>query len=144
MPATLMVHVHTNLLTLLCVRGWVFMGVPPCSYMKLSITVLGPGDKLKVHDVVKEQKEQAALEESKGIDALLLMPPSIEREVHFLVATIYRAEQLPSMDDAVMGIGKAGIDAYVRINFAGNPKAVTKYARYSSHPVVPCNRDVLD
>ena len=62
-----------------------------------------------IHDTVKEAKEQEALESSKGLDALLLTPPSIDREVHFLVCTIYRAEQLPSMDDAVLGITKVGV-----------------------------------
>jgi len=76
-------------------------------YLKLSVTVLGPGDKLKVHDLAKDNAEQEKLEATKGLDALLLMPPSIERAVHFLVCNIYRAEDMPSMDDGHLGVIKA-------------------------------------
>lgn len=93
-------------------------------YLKLSITVLGPGDKLYVHDLAKEMIEESK-EEAKGLDSMLLMPPSVERAVHFLVLRIHEGRDMPAMDDAALG--KAGLDAYVRVTFAGNPPLKTKH-----------------
>ena len=50
-----------------------------------------------------------------GVGDLCLLPPSVKREVHFLVLTIYAAEGMPKMDDRVLGITKAGIDAFVEV-----------------------------
>ena len=38
-----------------------------------------------------------------------------------------RGEHLPAMDGSKLGLTKGGIDAFVAIEFAGNPKAKTKY-----------------
>lgn len=46
------------------------------------------------------------LEMKKGLDALLMTPPGVKREVHFLVMTVHRVEDLPCMDKSVMGITK--------------------------------------
>lgn len=48
----------------------------------------------------------AMLEMKKGLDALLMTPPGVKREVHFLVMTVHRVEDLPCMDKSVMGITK--------------------------------------
>lgn len=95
-------------------------------YLKLSVVVLGPGDKLFVHDAAKEaaDAEAAKRQEAKGLDALLMMPPALKRELNFLVLTVYRAEGLPAMDE---GLLKGGIDAFVQASFAGNPPLRTKW-----------------
>lgn len=58
-------------------------------YLKLSVVVLGPGDRPYVHDPSEDAK-QAADEKTKGIASMLLMPPTIKQTTNFLVATIHR------------------------------------------------------
>ncbi len=49
-----------------------------------------------------------------GMADMCLMPPSVKREVHFLVLSIFAAEGLPALDDRELGgLVKAGIDAFV-------------------------------
>jgi hypothetical protein len=102
-------------------------------YLRLSIAVLGPNDKLAKHDVAKEKQKEAEQEkQGKTLADLVMMPPQVKQSVHFLVATIYEAEHLPNMDASAFGavasaFGKrGGIDAFVRVDFAGNPKIKTK------------------
>jgi hypothetical protein len=55
-----------------------------------------------------------------GIGDLCLMPPSVKREVHFLVLSVFGAEGMPRMDDkAAFGFVKAGIDAFVEVKVRG-------------------------
>ena len=74
------------------------------SYLKVSVTVLGPGDAPKVHDPVKDDEEAAAAAGgadgagSGPLDTLVLMPPNVSRSIHFLVVTIRRVEDLPALD----------------------------------------------
>ena len=88
-------------------------------YLKCSISIVGPGEKLKIHSEEDEKKD------SKGDDvsAMCLMPPSIKKEWKWLVTTIYRAEYLPVMDQAV---GKKGTDAFVQVNFGNTKRQRTK------------------
>ena len=45
---------------------------------------------------------------------MCLMPPSVTREVNFLVLSVFAAEGMPKMDDKELGgLVKAGIDAFV-------------------------------
>lgn len=110
-------------------RKWVALTDSNCSdnvgvqgYLKLSITVLGPGDKMKTHDLEKE----LAQEKSKGdsVADMVILPPSIEQEVNFLVTTIYHAEALPALDYNV--IGKNSIDAYVAASVGGSDEIKTR------------------
>ena len=94
-------------------------------YLKLSVAVLGPGDKRHQYDA-KEEAEMAAKEKSQGVQSMLLMPPQIERQLKFLVLTVHRADHMPAMDSETV-LSKAGIDAYVEASFAGNPPIRTKY-----------------
>lgn len=107
-------------------------------YLKVSVVVLGPSDKLVMHTPQEEAEKDAAdasagsgeggkglgglLSKSKGgdMDSLCLMPPSIKQEVHFLVLSVYRAEGLPRMDERMLGgLVKPGIDAYVQVEVSG-------------------------
>jgi hypothetical protein len=96
-------------------------------YLKLSVTVLGPGDTQKVHDAVAERMEELKLEREGGGGGGLgkvLLPPQVHQELHFLVVTLYWAEHMQKMDDGALGIGE-GIDAFVQVDFAGNPACCT-------------------
>ena len=58
----------------------------------------------------------ATLALAGGVADMCLMPPSITREVNFLVLSIFAAEGMPKMDDKELGgIVKAGIDAFVQV-----------------------------
>lgn len=47
---------------------------------------------------------------------MCLIPPSVTREVHFLVLSVYGAEGMPAMDDPeLFGAVKPGIDAFVEV-----------------------------
>lgn len=70
-------------------------------YLKVSVTVLGPKDKLKVHDADEDEKKEKETE--KQGRATILMPPAMKRWTDFLVVTLHKMEYLPVMD---RGIGK--------------------------------------
>lgn len=81
-------------------------------FVKLSLTLLGPGDKQPVHSGDSDDDE--------GRSGALLMPPSIKRELLFLVVGVLRAEQLPDMDRKITGAAAThGLDAYVLLKFNG-------------------------
>ncbi|KAJ8603740.1 hypothetical protein CTAYLR_000260 [Chrysophaeum taylorii] len=91
-------------------------------FLKLSITVLGPGDQQKAHDVEREYQEETAAElEAEGPSALgglSLSGPSLDSKLVFLVVYVWEAEDLPKMDVGLFAGG--GIEAYVKCEFAGN------------------------
>lgn len=95
-------------------------------YLLLSIVVLGPGDKLKLHD--PSEDKQNPMDENiatkKDINSLVLIPPRVSQTLHYLVVTVLLAEDLPDMDKSMMRMG--GIDAYVRVYFAGQDVLETK------------------
>lgn len=43
---------------------------------------------------------------AKTMESLLLVPPNLQRAVHFLVIRLYQAEHLPSMDSSTLGLKK--------------------------------------
>ena len=101
-------------------------------YMKLSITVIGPGDKMKVHDEDAEKREEMQKEAAAGGDvgALVMAPPNMKKEWVYMVATIYKCEALTVMDGAVKALGitaaKAGTDAFVAASFGGAKEVKTR------------------
>ncbi|KAA0148152.1 hypothetical protein FNF31_07464 [Cafeteria roenbergensis] len=103
-------------------------------YVKVSVAVLGPGDRRHLWDAAEEARLEAA-ERAHGLESVVMMPPSIDRKVEFLVVTAHRAEDLMPMDKPqVGGLVKGGIDAYVQVDFAGNPSARTPWvARKGKH-----------
>ena len=63
-------------------------------YLQLSVVVLGPGDKQKVHTAEEEEALRFGDGPGDGEDATmkittLLMPPTIKQELHFLVITFH-------------------------------------------------------
>ena len=83
-------------------------------YLRLSVSLLGPGDKPVVHE--KEEEDDKA-----GGDGLILLPPTMKREVVFLRVGLYRAYHLPEMDKTLIGgrVAGAAINAYAKVVFAG-------------------------
>lgn len=78
-------------------------------------------------------REEEVQESSTGsIKDMVLMPPSIKREVHFLVVNLQRAEGLPAMDSNVLG-KKTGIDAFVDVS--SNPLLI-EYKKKKSKLIV--------
>lgn len=61
----------------------------------------------------------------------VMMPPSVKMELQFLVLTVHEAKHLPSMDKDFGVFSSAGIDAYVKCSFAGNPPARTTVKKLS-------------
>lgn len=89
--------------------------------LRLSLTLLGPGDKQQVHDPEKEyqeRKEKAAAEPDQQ-----LLGPGVTAKTQFLVVTVFWATDLPFMD---FGLTGAGINAYLKVEFAGNPAIKTR------------------
>ena len=96
-------------------------------YLKVSISIIGPGDKAKVHNEDDERAEEIAREMAAGSDvgSLIKNLPTIRKEWKFLVVKIYRAEGLPIMDGKLAYI-KAHTDALCQLTFAGGKPLSTK------------------
>jgi hypothetical protein len=87
-------------------------------YLKLSIQIVGPNDKLKIH----RETEDAPANEGDDIGSMVLMPPTIKREQKWFVVTAHCAEYLPMLDAAVgaggFELSSSGIDAYYKAEFS--------------------------
>ncbi|CAM9834879.1 unnamed protein product [Laminaria digitata] len=95
-------------------------------YMQLSIAIVGPGDRLKVHDPEADRrKERAAEAIAGGMDSLVVMPPAIEIKSKWLVTTVAQADYLPVMDTTVVG-GAGGGDFFFQAEVAGGKPLRTK------------------
>uniref|UniRef100_A0A7S3JR17 C2 domain-containing protein n=1 Tax=Aureoumbra lagunensis TaxID=44058 RepID=A0A7S3JR17_9STRA len=88
-------------------------------YLKLSVQVIGPGDRVVVHDEseARQKEKKEDMRADGGISGMVIMPPAMKREIKWLVTTIWRAEYLPIMDAAVGNIMQGGIDAFVQMEF---------------------------
>ncbi|CBN80088.1 conserved unknown protein [Ectocarpus siliculosus] len=90
-------------------------------FLKLSVTVLGPGDRQRVHDMVEEMQEELAKEAETGgggRGGLVLMGPAlIPQELRFLVVYVFSAQGLPGFSS----VGIPSVNALVQVDFAGNP-----------------------
>ena len=95
-------------------------------YLKCSIAIVGPGDKLKVHDEEEDKKKekQADREAGGSVSGMVVMPPAMRREVKWLVTTFWRAMYLPQMDQNITT--QNGIDAFAQVEFAGIKPLRTK------------------
>jgi hypothetical protein len=87
-------------------------------YLKLSVQIVGPNDKLKIHHEV----EGPADTDDQDIGSMVLMPPTIKKEQKWLVVTAHCGEYLPALDKAVsvggLDLSSAGIDAFYRAEFS--------------------------
>ena len=91
----------------------------PQGYVKLSLSAIGPGDRMRVHDLERECEEEGEVASEMGA----LVPPSMPQELQFLVVDAHRATHLCAMDSH----GKqGGIDAYLKVWFANGAAARTK------------------
>lgn len=86
-------------------------------YLRASISIIGPGDKLVPPPSPFCQGARSELTQ-------VIMPPSVTQNVRFLGAVIHVAEHLPPMDVAV--VGKGGLDAYVKGSIAGGDAIRTR------------------
>ena len=80
------------------------------AFLKISINVLGPGDKPPVHDPSKNLKDK----NDNGV-AKLFTPGRVKMTSHAIKFNIYRCEHLAPLD-----LISNSVDAYVKISFAGN------------------------
>ena len=78
-------------------------------YVKLSISVLGPGDKPVVHDPKKELKNK----KDNGVNKLFT-PGGTKLKSHQIKIVVYRCEHLAPLDELTNNI-----DPYVKVSFAG-------------------------
>lgn len=98
-------------------------------FVLVSINVIGPGDAFLVHDrdaeLAKEFAASASLspqDAASGLDtshSIVLLPPTIDLKLHFLLVKVFRAEDLPAMDEGGFVLA-SGIDAFIQIGFAAN------------------------
>ncbi|CAM9547986.1 unnamed protein product [Ascophyllum nodosum] len=94
-------------------------------FLKLSVTVLGPGDRQRVHNLAEEMQEEMAREAEVGAGGvgggIILGPAPISQELSFLVVYVFSAEDLPRFS----AVGDPSINAVVQVDFAGNPPVHT-------------------
>jgi len=107
-------------------------------YLKISVQIVGPNDKLYIHDEKKDKEEEKKEEAKKngGMTGLILMPPTIKRSILWLKTTILRADYLPKTDASILTAG--GIDAFFTVNFGSIPPCSTAIKK------VKGNRDDLN
>lgn len=75
-------------------------------YLKLSITVLGPGDEQYMHPPEDNDDEDDG-------QMAVMMPPRVEQKGRLMRVKVYRVEDLPAMDEAIFGGAKC--DPYARV-----------------------------
>jgi hypothetical protein len=92
-------------------------------FVKLSISVLGPGDKPVVHDAMKELKNK----KDNGVNKLFT-PGGTKLKSHEIKITIYRCEHLAPLDELTNNI-----DPYCKVSFAG-ASAETTAIKESRNP----------
>eukprot|EP01038_Epipyxis_sp_PR26KG_P004421 gene4421-6250_t len=101
-------------------------------YLKISIAIIGPGEKIKVHDEEAELAEEIKREAAAGGDvgSLILSVPTVRKEWNYIVATVFKCEGLPVMDGKVGGLGvtvaRAKTDAFCKLTFAGGKPLKTR------------------
>lgn len=79
-------------------------------FLKLTINVLGPGDKPPVHDATKENYKD---KKDHG-KSNLFAPGRVKLSGHIIKFGIYRAEHLAPLD-----LQENSVDPYVKVSFAG-------------------------
>ena len=95
--------------------------------LRVSVAVLGPGD-VPVPRSVRDSAREAEEGEEGASDARsgsqLRLPPGVTHAaVREVALTVHQGEGLPAMDLPALGglLGRAGCDAYVRLEMAGAP-----------------------
>ncbi|XP_048456952.1 dysferlin [Rhincodon typus] len=109
-------------------RKWLLLSDPDDlaagakGYLKVNLIVLGPGDEAPM-----EKKDSS--EDKEDIEGNLLRPSGVSLRGAYFILKVYRAEDLPQMDDAVLDSVKQFfgfdsskknlVDPFVEVNFAG-------------------------
>uniref|UniRef100_A0A8D0APZ2 Myoferlin n=1 Tax=Sander lucioperca TaxID=283035 RepID=A0A8D0APZ2_SANLU len=136
-------------------RKWLLLSDPEDSssgargYLKVSIAVVGTGD-----EPLTEKRDIS--EEQDDIESNLLVPAGVTMRWASLSLKVYRAEDMPQMDDAFIqtvkqvfggeGDRKNLVDPYVEVNFAGKKlrtKTIEKNANPDTNkhmPLLPLDR----
>ncbi|KAM9345045.1 myoferlin [Symphorus nematophorus] len=123
-------------------RKWLLLSDPDDSssgargYLKVSIFVVGTGD-----DPPTERRD--IIEEQDDIESNLLVPAGVTMRWATLSLKVYRAEDMPQMDDAFVqtvkqvfggdGDRKNLVDPYLEVSFAGK-KLCTKIIEKNANP----------
>jgi hypothetical protein len=109
-------------------------------YLKVSVSLLGPGDKRIDYDEDEELKKEREQEALSGGDlgGLVLVPPTLKKSWKYVVATIWRAEGLPIMDGQTL-VSESKTDAFFQLEFAGGKPIRTriKTVKGSRHDMNP-------
>ncbi|XP_028983374.1 myoferlin [Betta splendens] len=123
-------------------RKWLLLSDPDDSssvargYLKVSIIIMGTGD-----EAPSEKKEAGG--ENDDIESNLLVPTGVTLRSATLSLKVYRAEDMPQMDDAFVqtvkqvfggdGDRKNLVDPYLEVSFAGK-KLTTKIIEKNANP----------
>jgi hypothetical protein len=89
-------------------------------FIKLSVTVLGPGDEQATHDLDLEYQKELAEENIYGdkySGGLAPTGPNIEMKTYFLVVFVWEANEITIKEAGFFA--SAGIEAYVKVVYAG-------------------------
>eukprot|EP01119_Soliformovum_irregulare_P020127 TRINITY_DN648_c0_g1_i1.p1 TRINITY_DN648_c0_g1~~TRINITY_DN648_c0_g1_i1.p1 ORF type:complete len:1282 (+),score=464.21 TRINITY_DN648_c0_g1_i1:141-3986(+) len=94
-------------------------------YLRMSCTVLAPGDAAPAHTEEEEDDE-----ESTGTDlqSMVLLPPSIKSESHKMEISVHKGDGLPKMDT----FGKC--DGYIAVRYGSNPEVCSEVQKTTFTP----------
>ncbi len=132
-------------------RSWVALtnskdpnDVGVTGYLKLSISVVGPGDKAVEHDIAAEMQKEQEAEDGGDLSSLVQMPPAIKRETHIFEVRLHQAECLPMLDQKLFGgllgsIGTGGIDAFAKVLFGSGKEIRSKVKSVKSNKQTELN-----
>jgi hypothetical protein len=97
-------------------------------YLRVSANILGPGDKLPVHNEAKDHEKELKDELLHGLTGFVLMPPRTKQTLSFLVVTIHGVQDLPAVNPTLTkeGFQRQNVDACFQVDFAGNPNVKTR------------------
>lgn len=93
-------------------------------YVRLTINVLGPGDKPPIHDPVKGLKDK----NDNGVNELFT-PSRVKLQGHIIKFSVHRAEHLAPVD-----LDTTSVDPYVKLSYAG-AKAESKTVKGNRNPM---------
>eukprot|EP00808_Paulinella_micropora_P000340 g32402.t1 len=80
-------------------------------YLKLSITVLGPGDEQYIHSAADADDEEGGM-------MAVMMPPEVETKGYLLSLAVYQIMEIPIMDPNILSKG-GSTDPYLVVEYAG-------------------------